>query len=426
MELEPAKVNYPTGPSSGCAPVIFDLIINSELAKVTALLQDELVDVNEGDEDELTALHLAVELENEQIIKLLLEAGAKVNKSTLDLKLTPLHIAVRNGSTPIADCLLANGADINCKNKIDHTPLHVAVSIKNIEMTRLLLFWGADANLRTSDPRRESALLKAATISSDLTKLLLESGANLSPESKELHVSILANKPDIANIILDHLSEPCQLLPNRIGRTPLQSVASHVQGCEPAAAVNLMRRLIDLGDDVNYVNQFGGVFHILISRCVNNLDPVAVACFEFLLTKNGRNCDKLVPLCGTPLTLAFKLNQFYFAKKLIRNAFVNVSTCRLDEFRFTAASADTLKLLFNCGYRFSSLFKEHNKPSNFLYDGCAFEEMCQWLEEAGKEIMSLKGLTRIFIRNKYRENTPQVLRELDVPHILTRYVLFAD
>lgn len=60
--MEYAKTLFPTGPSSGCAPLIFDMIINSEIDKVKLLLEDCKVDVNEGDEDDLTPLHLAVEV----------------------------------------------------------------------------------------------------------------------------------------------------------------------------------------------------------------------------------------------------------------------------------------------------------------------------------------------------------------------------
>ena len=421
------KALFPTGPATGSAPKIFDFIIANDIEEIKFMLQDPQIDVNEGDEDHLTPLHLAVELEKEEIVRSLIENGAVVNRFTLDLKLTPLHIAVRNGSTCIADCLLANNADINCKNKLDHTPLHVAVSTKNIEMTRLLLFWGADPNIRTQDPRRESPLLKAATISGELTSLLLDSGAKLSHESKELHVSILANKPEIANIILDHITEPCHLMPNRIGRTPLQSVASHVGNCEPKVAANLMVRLLRLGDDVNYVNQFGGVFHILIARCVNFVDPVAVACFDYLLNRSDSNCDKIAPSSGSPLTLAFRLNQFAFAIKLIKVGFADVREVRLDLFKFSLAAVPALRMLFFSGHQFQPLFREQNKPHNPENDlREQFGEFCDWLEEGAKSVHSLKSLVRIHLRTMYKKRTLHILNSLEFPHILTRFVMFDD
>ncbi|KAI1286080.1 Serine/threonine-protein phosphatase 6 regulatory ankyrin repeat subunit B [Halotydeus destructor] len=278
-------------------PESFELIISGSFDELKFLVEEPDFDINEGDEDDLSALHLAVELNKEDIIRLLLENGAKINAYTFELKLTPLHIAVRNNLIQVVDLLLANEADINFRNKLEHTPLHVAVSTNNIEMARLLLFWGADPNIRTSDPRKETPLTKAATISWQLTSLLLDSGAVLSNESKELHVAILANKPDIANKILSHMKPPYNLLPNRIGKTPLQSVASHITNCDPSVAVNLMTRLIAMGDNVNYVNHFGSVLHILISR--GSQDLISSACFDYILSVPDRDCDLIAPSLGS-------------------------------------------------------------------------------------------------------------------------------
>lgn len=84
-DMEYAKTLFPTGPSTGCSPAIFDMIIKSQVDQVKLLLGDNTVDVNAGDEDDLSPLHLAVELEKEEIVKILIENGAKVNKFTLDL-----------------------------------------------------------------------------------------------------------------------------------------------------------------------------------------------------------------------------------------------------------------------------------------------------------------------------------------------------
>lgn len=246
-------------------------------------LERDTRSLNEGDEDNLTPLHLAVDQDRDEMVSLLLEFGAEVNIHTFEARLTPLHIAVRNNNLQVADRLLEAGADVNSRNKIDHTPLHIAVSTNSIEMVRLLLFWNADVNVITSDPRKESPLLKAATISFSLTRLLIDSGARLTLESKELHVAILANKPDIASLLLDQMEASEErdrifLKPNRIGRSHLQSVASHIQNCDPQLAVNLAERLVSLGDDVNYANQFGTVFHILVSR---GRDEVSSALFDY-------------------------------------------------------------------------------------------------------------------------------------------------
>ena len=178
---------------------LFDLIIKDDLKGVKKLIESESRCLMQFDDDELTPLHLAVEMGKEELVKCLIEAvqlncGLQdslqnetsangfsdiINHRTLDLKMAPLHLSVRNGSLTISDFLLSSGADVNIRNKIDHTPLHVAVTTKNIEMIRLLILWKADINVVTSDQRRESPLLKASTISLEITRLLLDTGATV-------------------------------------------------------------------------------------------------------------------------------------------------------------------------------------------------------------------------------------------------------
>ena len=161
---------------------LFQIITQESVNDLRLFLERDTRSLNERDEDNLTPLHLAVDQDRDDMVSLLLEFGAEVNVHTFEARLTPLHVAVRNNNLAITDRLLEAGADVNSRNKIDHTPLHVAVSTKSIEMVRLLLFWNADTNVVTSDPRKESPLLKAATISFPLTRLLIDSGARLTLE----------------------------------------------------------------------------------------------------------------------------------------------------------------------------------------------------------------------------------------------------
>lgn len=402
---------------------LFQLILNGSVHELRLALEQDTRFVNEGDEDNLTPLHLAVDQKEGEMVLLLLQFGAEVNVQTFEARVTPLHTAVRNNDLTIADRLLEAGADVNCRNRIDHTPLHIAVSTKNIEMVRLLLLWNADASLTTSDPRKESPLLKAATISLPLTRLLLDSGAPLSLECKEVHVAILANRPEIASLLLDKVETSDErnlifLKPNRIGRSHLQSVASHIQNCDPSLAVSLSRRLILLGDDVNYANHFGTVFHILIIR---GLDDVSSALFDFFLSVPGRNCDKSLALHGTPLSLALKLGQNHFALKLIKEGFSDARLVRVDQLPISRDSVRILKLLFFEGFRFPEMLKGHYRlPENS--DPAAFDEFLSWVHGNTQSVLPLKALVRLFLRNQYKNRCSDILSGLRVPKLLCNYV----
>lgn len=65
---------------------ILDLILNQDLEAVQTYLEQWPPSVvNAGDDENRTLLHLAVELNNLEIVKCLIGHGADVNKRTIDL-----------------------------------------------------------------------------------------------------------------------------------------------------------------------------------------------------------------------------------------------------------------------------------------------------------------------------------------------------
>lgn len=94
------------------------------------------------------ALVLAVNqyVERVEVIRLLLDKGARVNQP--DLYRTPLMLAAGKGHIETVKLLLARGADVNATAKEDITALTIAVQSNNVTVVRLLLTAGADAKAR--------------------------------------------------------------------------------------------------------------------------------------------------------------------------------------------------------------------------------------------------------------------------------------
>ena len=123
---------------------------------VSALLKAG-VDPNCKDSDGYTLLLHAASNGVEDVCKLLLDSGAKINSKINDdfddsnsyvrAGDTPLHAAARRAGLETVAILLANGANVNARNKYGTTPLFDAKA----ESAELLLGSGADPNFQSPD-----------------------------------------------------------------------------------------------------------------------------------------------------------------------------------------------------------------------------------------------------------------------------------
>ncbi|CAL4134257.1 unnamed protein product, partial [Meganyctiphanes norvegica] len=91
-----------------------------------------------------TALHAAASVNHVDIVRVLLDAGAKVDQRDAGGR-TPLWDASFSGSMDAIKILLDHGADIHTKNKGGSTLLHATAYGDAMEAARLLINKGLDA-----------------------------------------------------------------------------------------------------------------------------------------------------------------------------------------------------------------------------------------------------------------------------------------
>ena len=91
---------------------------------------------------------------------------------------TPLIEAAREGHEEVIRVLLKAGAEVNKMVKHGMSPLHLAVSFGHIETVKLLLESGADPN-QASSGRVTSLQLAALKGHHDVCKVLLQAGARV-------------------------------------------------------------------------------------------------------------------------------------------------------------------------------------------------------------------------------------------------------
>ena len=96
------------------------------------------------DKTRFAPLALAVVNNDAEIVKLLLDGGARVNAKTEGR--TALHLAVNRGHDELIPLLLAGGADAEATNKQGLRPLHLAAQKANTTALLRLLDGGADIN----------------------------------------------------------------------------------------------------------------------------------------------------------------------------------------------------------------------------------------------------------------------------------------
>ena len=147
--------------------------------EVVLVLLDAGADANAKDEQDMTALMRAVaKKSSKEIIVMLLDAGADANAKDKE-NVTALMFAVENNSPEIAQVLLDAGADANAKDKKKRTVLMRAVKKKSSpKLVKMLLGAGADVNAQ--DEKKRTVLVYAARYSDlEMMKILVDAGADI-------------------------------------------------------------------------------------------------------------------------------------------------------------------------------------------------------------------------------------------------------
>ncbi|KAJ3494803.1 hypothetical protein NLG97_g3838 [Lecanicillium saksenae] len=152
-----------------------------------------------------TALQAAMHYQHLDIVRLLIEHGAKLDVTGGPQGTSPLHIAVEDSNTQLAQLLLENNANPN-KFAMWDAPLHIAVQSENYEMVQLLLDAGAVTESLNGDGK--TPLIIAATQGIvAIAKQLLDRGANPNSSKAKFHSPLLAacqgDHLNVAALLLD-------------------------------------------------------------------------------------------------------------------------------------------------------------------------------------------------------------------------------
>ena len=158
---------------------LLDATKRGDVAAVRSLLQ-EGADPNASQGDGLSALHLAAQAGNLDIVKVLIGAGAEVEAKTRIGDYTPLHLASWGAHASAVSALIEAGADPGAVSTTSGvTPLHLAAKATNGESTvRALLEHGAPVDVRESAYGQTPLIFAASYGRTTAIRELLSHGAD--------------------------------------------------------------------------------------------------------------------------------------------------------------------------------------------------------------------------------------------------------
>jgi len=229
------------------------------------------------------------------IVKLLIESGANVNKPSQSGKM-PLMIAADNRKVDIVKILLNAGADTNLVDKSSHrTALDYALNSTNTkathvpneirkrkEIAKLLIENGADINATNRDG---TTILMTACLVEDLKfiKNLHKAGAEIhkiTDNGSALNYAAMRGEPEIINYLVDNgLKLETK---NYFGETPLLLAAKR-------ARIDGIKELVKLGADVSALNNKGESALHLVAKRYDVFGDMPIVPMINLLIKFGVN-----------------------------------------------------------------------------------------------------------------------------------------
>jgi uncharacterized protein len=238
-------------------PSLMAAVKSGDAATIRAILKAG-ANPNAPAPDGLTPLHLAVHLDNFEIVDLLLKAGA--NPSTLTrYNIAPLTLAAENGNAGMIDRLLEAGADPNTVSEEGQTALMTASMNGKVDAVRALLRKGAKVNLAESFRGQTALMFAAGNGNTKAAEMLIEFGADMKARSKAGFTALLFavrnNQLDAAKFLLQHGAEVNYALPD--GTAALNMAVLN-------ADFDLASMLLDFGANPNQRDPRGMPLHTVV------------------------------------------------------------------------------------------------------------------------------------------------------------------
>ena len=292
---------------SRTSPLFYSIVdwSNDEIAK---LLIDAGADVNyidDSDGAESPLLFYSVLLGSSMLVEYLLRNGADPNRERIlkdGSRYSPLIDSIHaRPNTEIPKMLIEAGADVNYRSingALEVPVLSYAICAGNVGIVERLLSKGADPNCERvlADGSRYSPLLDSIEVwpNDEITKLLIGAGADVNyvgftkgVKFPVLHAAISESNVDILKLLLSKGADPNRerVLADGSRYSPLLD-SIEVWPNDAIASI-----LINAGADVNYIGNVNGAKVPVLSSAISESN---VGIVERLLSKGADPCCEIV------------------------------------------------------------------------------------------------------------------------------------
>lgn len=227
--------------------------------------------------EDMTPLLLAITAENLSLVNELIQAGADVNTPDRD-GITPLMWATIYQSPEITKVLLQAGADVNLQTPRGNAAIMPAASFNSKEIVEELLKYKADINLKNKNG--ETALFRASTLDFQIKQL--QTQAENGRDLDSLLQDAATKHAEITKLLIQHGANINET--NNENKTPLLWAVS-LPGHAPIVKV-----LLDAGADIHHKNNKGRDA-LAIAKDTN--DPEILKLLQEKLSQEENNISKI-------------------------------------------------------------------------------------------------------------------------------------
>ncbi len=249
--------------SKGACLNIFDAISLEDVNEVKQALDRDPKSVNKAISNGETPIFFAIAYKNQEIMKLLISRGARMNDRIGKERWTPIQYAVsKYADTEVIKLMLSEGANVYVSDSEGNSLLSFTMNQNGYEQAKLVYLKGIKIDYRGPDAYR---LLCLAAENGDnrIVRLLISRGVNVNSRhykeygSTPLFEAVTSGKPETVKTLLKAGANPD--LYNRYWGTPMHGIVYYnsEKKLQPEKAYKIADLLIKSGAGTNTRNKDG-------------------------------------------------------------------------------------------------------------------------------------------------------------------------